>query len=31
MSGGGVNLNAGGDIVGGDKTATTTIQKGVYE
>ena len=28
--GGGVNLNAGGDIVGGDKTTTTTttIQKG---
>jgi hypothetical protein len=26
--GGGVNVNAGGDIVGGDKTTTTTIEKG---
>ena len=26
--GGGVSMNAGGDIVGGDKTTTTTIQKG---
>jgi hypothetical protein len=31
MSGGGVNLNAGDDIVGGDKTTTITIRKGVYE
>jgi hypothetical protein len=26
--GGGVNLNAGGDIVAGDKTTTTTIERG---
>jgi hypothetical protein len=26
--GGGVNLKAGGDIVGGDKTTTTTIERG---
>ena len=31
MSGGGVNLNAGDDLVGGYKTTTTPIRKGVYE
>jgi hypothetical protein len=31
MSGGGANLNVGDDIIGGYKTTTITIRKGVYE